>query len=87
MKEANFLLEILEKFGFPVAFAAGSLFILWWTIKSHRDERLQLYKQNKQEREEMSKRFEKLDNRADEKSSALQEALKDLEIAIRLNNK
>lgn len=86
MKEANFLLDVLNKFGFPVAFAAGCLFVLWWTIKSHRQERAELYKQSKQERDELAKRFQILDDRADKKTEDLLTALKDLEIVIKLNN-
>lgn len=83
MSEAKFLLSILDKFGVPVAMCFGLLFILWWVIKEH-----------KQERAEHFEKYQKLDDRANERAiegnkAAIEitKALKDLEIVIQLNTK
>lgn len=98
MSEIESFSNILDRYGFPVAFSAGLIFVLWKVLKNHKEERAEILEQHRIERKEVAdlsrkerednfERYRALDDRAHADTAAITSALKDLEIVIRTNHK
>lgn len=83
MTEIKLLLSILKEFGIEIAVISIVSYILWFTIKSHREERAEWRNEAREDRESNFLRYERLDNRGDARAVAVNKAINELIIEIK----